>query len=212
MSKKTRRIFFDLDFTLYDTAALMDDLRRDLERFGASRSAIDAGFDRLNESGYSFESHLILLLCPERLIPERANELQFHLSHGQKYLMPGVFDGLVGLADADELHLLTFGFPQYQRAKFAGLKELAGIFRDSHFVWRDERKGDVIRSFGPDVETWFLDDSPAHLEDVGQKAPWAKIVRIAWPQFSPKPYPGDHIRWDVVRSFDEFVALVKRGV
>jgi hypothetical protein len=118
----------------------------------------------------------------------------------------------VGLADNCELHLLTFGFPQYQRSKFAGLQEIAGIFGDSHFVWRDERKGDVIRGFGSDVETWFLDDSPAHLEDVDQKAPWAKIVRIAWPQFNPRPYPGDIIRWDVVRSFEDFIALIKRNM
>ncbi|MFA5186237.1 MAG: hypothetical protein WC551_07150 [Patescibacteria group bacterium] len=211
MSNKTHRIFFDLDFTLYDTVALMDDLRRNLERFGASRSAIDAGFDQLNESGYSLENHLTLLLCPERLIPERVLELQYHLSHGKKYLMPGVFDGLVGLADNCDIHLLTFGFPQYQRSKFAGLQEIAGIFRDSHFVWKDEKKGDVIRGFGSDVVTWFLDDSPAHLEDACQKAPWVKAVRMMWPEFKLKPDNRDHIHWDVVRSFDEFVALVKRG-
>jgi len=207
-----RRIFFDLDFTLYHTAWLMADLRKGMVRLGYPAEAIDAGFDQLNDVGYSLEGHLRLLGHPEDDIPARANELQFHLSYGQKYLMPGVFDGLVLLTVASELHLLTFGYQPYQRAKFAGLNELAGtVFADSHFVWKDETKGDVIARFGNKMETWFVDDSPAHLEGACRKAPWVKAVRMMWPDFNIRLDPGDHIRWDVACSFEEFIALVKRS-
>jgi FMN phosphatase YigB (HAD superfamily) len=208
-----RRIFFDLDCTLYNTGWLMADLRKDILKLGYPAELIDAGFDQLNDVGYSLEGHLRLLGHPEDDIPDRANELQFHLSYGQKYLMPGVVDGLVLLKVASELHLLTFGYQPYQRAKFAGLKELAGtVFADAHFVWKGETKGEVIARFGRETETWFLDDSPQHLEDACQKAPWIKAVRIMWPDFNPRPHFGDHIRWDVVRNFEEFIALVKRNM
>ncbi len=209
---KAVRIYYDLDFTLYDTAQLMANLRQDLRRMGYSAESIDAGFDQLNDVGYSLEGHLRLLGHREEDIPYRANELQYHLTYGHKYLLPGVFDGLGMLSHAAEQFLLTFGFPPYQQNKFFGLGEARLWFQGKHYVWKGETKGDVIVQAGQAETVWFLDDSIAHLEDVCQKAPWTKVVRIAWPQFNPKPYPGDHIRWDVVRSFDEFVALVKRSM
>ncbi|MBI5654250.1 hypothetical protein HZC53_01150 [Candidatus Uhrbacteria bacterium] len=210
MSQKTRRIFFDLDFTLYDTAALMENLRNDLERLGYSRCAIDAGFDQLNDAGYSLEGHLRLLGHPEGKVQERANELRFHLSYGTKYLLPGVHDLLCKLRDNSELHLLTFGYPPYQQAKFAGLEGLASVFADAHYVWNDGSKGEVIARFDPEDESWFLDDSLSHLEDVCQKAPWAKVIRVAWPQFKPRLFPGDHIRWDVASSAEDIAKLLGR--
>ncbi len=210
MAKETR-IYYDLDFSLYHTAELMADLRNDLQRMGYVAAAIDEAFEQLNDVGYSLEGHLRLLGHREDDIPARANELQFYLSHGEKYLMPGVYDGLIDLSLRADQHLLTFGFPQYQQAKFSGLGDTALSFHGAHFVWKGDKKGDVIANAGQAGTVWFLDDSPAHLEDACQKAPWVKAVRMMWPEFKLKPDNRDHIHWDVVRSFDEFVALVKRG-
>lgn len=211
MSQKKRRIFFDLDFTLYDTHAFMSDLRANMLRQGFPDEAIQAGFDKFNDIGYSFELHLEMMGCRPDLIPVCANELLYHLSHGMKYLLPGVFDGLVGLADHSELHLLTFGFPEFQRAKFSGLQEVAGLFTECHYVWKGESKGDVIARFDDDVENWFVDDSPGHLHDGCAKAPKIKAARMCWPQFQLKYDARDHLWWDVVRSLDEFVELIKRS-
>lgn len=205
------RIFFDLDFTLYDTALLMTDLRSDLERLGYSDRAITEGFECLNDVGYSFEGHLRLLGHPEADIQEVADDLGRRLRRGKKYLLPGAFDCLADLQAVAELHLLTFGYPFYQRAKFAGLAETVGLFADSHFIWKGESKGDVIARFGAERETWFVDDSPAHLEDACRKAPWVKAVRMLWPGFNVRLAPGDHIRWEMVRSFDELFALVRKS-
>lgn len=207
---KRKRIFLDLDFTLYDTARLMVDLSRDLQRMGYSAEAVEIGFSQLNDVGYSLEGHLCLLGHPQDSVQERANELRYHLSYGQKYLLPGVFDGLGRLAFSSDLYLLTFGFPPYQQAKFSGLGETTIYFQGANFVWKDEPKGDVVAQAGRGDDVLFLDDSPGHLEDACQKAPWVKAVRILWPQFKPKSDPRDHIRWDIVRSFEEFVALVER--
>lgn len=208
MRQTTRHIFADFDFTLYDTAALMADLRRDIAKLGFSVQAIDAAFDGLNASGYSLEGHLRLLGYPEDRIQERANELRFHLSYGTKYLLPGIHDLLCDLRFRADLHLLTFGYPPYQQSKFSGLQGLCGVFIDAHFVWKDRTKGDVISGFGSEVETWFLDDSLQHLEDVCRKAPWTKVVRVAWPQFNPRPFPGDHIRWEVASSAEDIAKLL----
>jgi hypothetical protein len=209
--KERQSVFLDLDFTLYDTSRLMADLSRDLQAMGYSADVVEMGFRWLNDEGYSLEGHLRFLGHPEDRIQEAANGLRYHLTYGQKNLLPGVFDGLGRLSFDADLALLTYGYPPYQQDKFAGLGETTLFFQGAHYVWKDESKGGVLSQAGRGSRVWFLDDSPSHLEDAFQKAPWVKVVRIAWPRFNPKPDPGDHVWWKVVSSFDEFAALVLRG-
>jgi len=204
--KAQRRFFFDFDLTLYDTEAFMADIRHALRRLGSSDERIDQGFTKLNASGYSFEAHLRLLGYPEVVVRQTSDRLHGLLSRGERYLLPGVCRGLYKLRRRGyECSLLTFGYPPFQRQKWEGVPVLHKHFIETHFVWREKTKGDVLNDYHwlPFV---FCDDSPQHLLDARRKIQGSVcLIRFMWPRFNQQPHPEDGKTWQVISSFDEFV-------
>lgn len=204
-----RRVFLDLDYTLYDTDAMIRLVRADMETLGVERGEIDRAQAIATREGYSFFRHLKLLRLPATTIRERNRTYRQLLATGDRFLLPHVHEGLKRLQEDSELHLLTYGRPSYQRCKVRGIGCLRDVFTSEHYIWRYLTKGDVIRRYGNECPTFFLDDVSTHLEDVYRKAPLVTRVRMEWPHFPNTPHRLDEVAWQVVHSFETFVAIVK---
>lgn len=200
--------FLDLDLTLYNTTQLIADIRAYLRSIGHSDANITTTFGVAIRRGYTFEQHLHLLGHPEHRIQQHAVVLDELLDRGDRYLLPGVSDGLQALSDHAQCTLLTFGHPTFQGRKFRGVHAFRHVFSSQFFVWKRHTKGDIIRDRGPHPDLWFLEDTPGQLEDVLRKAPWTRCVRMRARDVQTEPHDGDGTQWVVVESFAEFVDLV----
>lgn len=203
------RIFIDLDYTLYRTDALIAHIVTDLELLGFDREAIKQAQTAASKEGYSFDRHLSHLGVQKPLLRSRRNAYQQLLEEGDFFLLPAVQEGLDRLQRQAKLHLLTYGRPSYQRRKVRGIQSLKGLFTTEHYIWQEKTKGDVIRKYGDECQTFFLDDLSTHLEDACKKAPWTTCIRMQWPVFSHNPHPLDEVTWRVIHSFETFVTLVE---
>ncbi len=205
-----KRCFIDFDRTLYDTNKMNQIIFADLISMGYLPSHIMGMYALLIPNGYSFEKHLSLLGHPISDIAKKVSEYENILSQGDTFLFPGVTQRLNDLIFVAQTYLLTHGYPPHQRKKFENVSTLRGAWTGLHYTWNDQTKGDIIQSYGSGVfETWFIDDQPAYLLDVQQKAPWAECIRIMWPNSGAAPHPADNRRWPVVTNFSDFVTLVE---
>lgn len=204
------RIFFDFDHTLYHTDALMARISAEIETLGFDRETIKRAQAAATKDGYSFARHLAYLGLPKTRIRGYCRAYRHVLEHGDAFLLPQVPEGLRELQNKAELHLLTYGRPSHQRHKVRGIKDLKGLFTAKHYVWRNKTKGDIIRQYGSQCLTFFLDDVSTHLEDACKKAPWTSCIRMQWPEFVHNPPEFNEPAWPVVHSFTEFLTLVER--
>jgi FMN phosphatase YigB (HAD superfamily) len=211
MLEHPRCIFLDLDHTLYDTALMMASVQQDMQNLGADLHEIQRTQEKLNGDGYSFERHLILLGFPEAVVAERVPVYKNLLRNGDQFLFPGVREGMEKLSRVAQCHLLTFGFPPYQQCKVRGITSFRHIFTTEHYTWRHTTKGDVIKKYDSGVDTYFVDDTVSHLEDVRTKTPWVTCVRMEWPKNGMKTHPDDQKKWHVAHSFEELLAYVQKG-
>ena len=201
-------VFFDVDFTLLDTDAYFEGVQADLYRLDATPQRVEETLEELNASGYSFEAHLRLLGFPDALVHSKTAEYEARMHDLDAFLLPGVVETVAAVAMRVPCHLLTFGFPPYQGRKVRGLRSLVSHVQESHFVWKDQSKGDFLQARGEQGGDIFVDDSPAHLLDVSQKAPWVRCVRAAWPKFLPKDHPGDGVLWASIVNADELTRTI----
>lgn len=203
------RIFLDLDRTLYDTDRMWGPIERDLLEHGYSLEQIAASEPSLDE-GYTFEKHLRNLGFAENFIPEKIEKYNAFLRDGDAYLFTGVAEALRELAKSAELSIVTYGIPGIQSPKLEGIRSFKPLFSSIHIVQPPlGSKGEVIRSYGEHPETFFVDDSPRHLMDVLEKAPWTKVARMMWPEANRESHEGDDAKWPVVRSMEELKKLLE---
>lgn len=205
-----KRCYFDLDRTLYDTDGMMEGIRTDLVGLGSSLADVDRVRDELGVEGYSFEGHLLRLGFAPDVVERKAAEYRSLQRAGDRYLYADVERGMDRLRGVCECHLLTYGFPEYQRHKFHGIQVLQPHFAATHYVWRGQTKGDIVCAERQDGrEDWVLDDSVPQLEDIAAKAPRARLVRMCRPGTVPHDHPDDGVRWRVVRDLASFAQLLE---
>ncbi len=204
-----KRAFIDLDDTLYDSSRMFDPIRTDMIALGHSSEEVDRHGLTLSAEGYSFERHLRLLGHPADFIDRKRHEYYAVLAQGDRFLFPNVARDLRNLACTSDCHLLTYGDPAFQMYKATHISSMQRSFVRMHYVWRQQTKGDVLRSMGRHGAVWFLDNDSGHLLDAHKKAPWVRPVRMCWPETNQRPHEGDGSLWPVVTSFSEFVQLVE---
>ncbi len=204
-----KRAFIDLDDTLYDSNRMFDPIRADMIALGHPPEEVDRHAITLSAEGYSFERHLRALGHPPAFVEEKKKGYYAVLARGDHFLFPGIARDLRTLACVSDCHLLTYGDPAFQMHKATHIPSLQRSFTRMHYVWRQQTKGEVIRSMGRHMAVWFLDNEPNHLLDAREKAPWAQPVRMCWPETHQRPHEGDGTLWPVVSSFSEFVQLVE---
>ncbi len=204
------RIFFDLDRTLYDTDAMVQPIYKDMQSMGHTIENIAKTKHRLIETGYSFERHLEDLGVSPKVVQEKSDAYRAMQQAGDRFLYPGVIEGVRRLAAAHECLILTFGHPPFQQHKLECINTLKLYIQKIHYVdMNPPTKGEVIQSYG-ESPSWFIDDSPVQLFDVQAKAPWAHRVRIRWPNTESPDHPGDHVDWYVVRNMEELIELIEK--
>ncbi len=204
------RVYLDLDHTLYDTEHIKRRIFSDMVAMGSSSDEVARHSKELVNVGYSFERHLERLGHAPEVVAEKSNVYRAILAEGDAFLYPGVLDGMRRLSKIADCEILTFGVPAFQEEKLRGISSLQPHFKRAHYVYQDTTKGDVIRNAGEHHNTWFVDDSPSHLMDVLEKAPWTRVVRMMWPGSSTAaPHEDDETRWPVVHDFDSFVRRVE---
>lgn len=200
--------YYDLDKTLFNTPQLTADVECYLRSIGHDDASIRHTRSLAVQQGYSFERHLRLLKHPRHRIPQHAEILGDLLERGDRYLLPGVAEGLAKISALTSSRLLTFGDPTFQGRKFRGIRAFDRLFTSECYLWNGQTKGDTIQIHGPRLGTWYLEDAPEHLNDVQEKAPWVHGVRMRAREVESKPHPGDGIAWIVVESFSEYLELV----
>lgn len=205
-----RRIYFDLDRTLYDTNRMVEVIRADMIRMGNAPAEVDRCKTMLNRTGYTFEDHLRCLGYVGKTIVAKADEFRLIQADGNRFLYPEVVGALPRLKELGEFHLLTSSVPAYQRHKFESILALSPYFTKTHYVWGDQTKGDVVREARREgVDDWVIDDSVPQLEDIRVKAPSAHLVRMCRPDTACTPHPGDGLNWSIVHDLNEFVQLLE---
>lgn len=208
---KKIRCYFDLDRTLYDTDAMFGPIRDDLIAQGYTKTQIKEASNVLSQTGYSFEAHLRALGITDPVLASKMREYAQRLQQGDSFLITGVLEMLYNIHDRAEPYLLTFGFPPFQQEKVRGIPSLLPFLRDSHFVWQDQSKGDVLRDAGDEARVIFVDDTPSHLQDARAKAPWVTCVRMMHPHFHLKSHPEDGKEWEVCENFSSLERIVLGG-
>lgn len=195
------RVFYDLDRTLYDDDRMKADVWDDLIRGGIPRERVDAAYAATAAEGFTFERHLRKLGLPENVVRSKADQF-YGWFRDERFLYPDVAPEFERQGERSESILLTYGYPPYQMMKFEGLASINRRFKNRHYVWRNETKGDIIRGYGEHPQTVFVDDEPKHLEDVLRKAPCVHAVRIVRRSDAPSHQNDAHV-WPVIHSLDE---------
>lgn len=203
------QIYLDMDDTFYNWRAMLEPIREDLRQRGYTDEQFDHALEKANARGFSFYGFLLLLGLDDRRAYADSFELDRHISCGMCYTFPSVSSVLYQMSKIADLHLLTFGYKPYQRAKWAGLDRLHQSFTTTNFVYNDRTKGEVIASseYSEDLVI-FCDDNPRELLDVRAKAPWCKCVRMRHRTIPSEDHPCDGIQWAVVHDMHELLAWV----
>lgn len=202
------QLFLDMDDTFYNWRAMLEPIRENLRQRGYSDERFDRALECANADGFSFVRLLVNLGNDYCLASDRAQEFERHLHEsGRHCLFPRVENALWKVSRQVDISLLTFGYPPYQKAKWAGLKCLHPYFSNTHFVYRDRSKGEVIASATDEnTPVFFCDDSPAQLLDVLAHAPWCKCARMRHRSIASDDHEGDGVLWSVVRDMPEMIA------
>ncbi len=160
-------VVFDLDYTLYDTVALREDILEELVAFGYGREQAEETFTaarRATPSGTGFyvpELHAALLtsLRTDLASEKRITDLIISRAEGgARFLYPGVLDMLMHLRQrGHRLTLLTLGDDRWQRAKADGAG-LSSMF-DRIVTTTDDKETVLFSLKGVDAQTVVVNDN-----------------------------------------------------
>lgn len=201
-------VFFDLDFTLYDTDVLIAGIAGKLLAMGHAKEEIDQQVLAMNEFGFSFTRLLGAMGHSQALSEALTPEFEQLLASGNKLLLDGAVEAVGRVSEIADCVLLTYGYPPYQIEKYRHLTQLHDLMTECHFVWRGTSKGNVVRGYGPNRAKAFYDDGPPHLADVKNHDPATLCVRAMWPQFCMKPHPEDGNLWQTATSASLFADMI----
>ncbi|MFH1632058.1 MAG: hypothetical protein ABIA47_03545 [bacterium] len=198
-------VYIDLDLVIYNWVPMLQGAIEELVRRGHSLDLINVAIAECNKEGFTFELLLERLHVQYSEAGELAEMFKAILANGRQFVFPGMEEVIAEAAALHTLNLLSFGHPEFQMMKWAGLKYLHGYFATSRFVVQGgETKGDIIRRLtSQHRDVCFVDDSSDQLMDVLIKAPWARSVRPMWTGLGLDPHVFDRREWVVVKSPEE---------
>lgn len=162
--------YLDFDRTIFDTDRMVAEVIFPvMQDLGASQAAIAKQLEKLNETGYTVESH--------------ADALGVSVQDAVRRISAGIQEGDFVFEDAlaflnsvnDPVEVLTFGVEHYQRFKWNAATALHTYIQDVHVVF-EESKGDFLAKKSGDIV--FVDDSLNQIHDVEEKAPHVNAYLI----------------------------------
>lgn len=167
------KIFFDLDYTLFDTGKLKARLQQALAKEGVDEALFVKTYkDSKNNLFYEPKLQLELI---EKLVPAVSAKkteqiLQEILDESSNFLYQDAVPFLQKWHKKLNLNLLTFGNEDFQREKV----KRAGIesFFNEIFVVQDVKKAEILKRLLDNREKILLvDDNPADLAEAKESFP-----------------------------------------
>jgi hypothetical protein len=135
-------VVFDFDYTLFDrvkffSADLPDAIGVDRKIF---HKAYEKNFrnQKTGKVDYDLEKHLDILGINNLATLRKINQF---MQTGEKYLMPGAVEILNNYKNrGDEMFLITFGNPLWQKKKIGKIEVLNKFFDDKHKIYNNKGK------------------------------------------------------------------------
>jgi len=179
------KLFFDFDDTVFDTQAFARGAEAIFTRYGVTEEMFWNAYRQIRGefSGkgwcYSFNEHITKLRpClsgDEGGLRERLGE---YIADTSRFVFPDVSGVFRTLTENDhQLIILSFGDPDFQRAKVAG-SGLGALVSEVMVTSDDKGKllyDEGIRDTDP---ACFFDDKVAHIEDVKRVFPHMRTVLV----------------------------------
>lgn len=178
---KPAAIVFDFDYTIFDTYALRKALERALERISVTADAYTQTRTQSKDSHGCYRPQWHARALAEATgIPRRAIAKAFQLvvDQSHRFLYRDTIPALAALKkNGHNIHLLTFGYPSFQRAKFNAAR-IRRLFDGVHFT-EDPTKQRVIRRWIARGKTIvFVTDNCEEIRALQSLASACQCIRI----------------------------------
>lgn len=171
------QLVLEFDHTLFDTSQFKKDLSGSLESLGVNTELFWQTYPKARNTGdgkamYRLERHIELLQpFTNRSQEEMLDVMRRVLANSHKYLYPDTLDFLNRMLSLNiNLTLLSFGNPEFQRAKVQA-SGIEWFFKDVHFT--DLKRTDILYSLFGTVQPrmFFLTSKLEEVNSISSSFP-----------------------------------------
>lgn len=168
------QIYLDFDNCLYNTRATIEKMLEILSEFNISNEKISQKVEEIVPHGFTFEK----LLSSLNIEPHQELIQKLYSIANQDYLFDDCLEVIAELSQKADIHLLSFGHPDFQNHKWQSCQKLHPYFKTVNFVL-EISKGDFLATKkDSDSDFIFVDDKLYELTDVDQKASFVNTFQI----------------------------------
>lgn len=176
--------FFDLDYTLMNTAVFTQALYDVLASYGIDRARAETARNNVVPQGFTLEKFLKEVGLSPTDTSEVKRAGRAILQQADHLIFPGIEAMLSEISALGDCEILTFGDEGFQQEKWTALTRLHQYFRHvgtlEHVVLHEQTKGDVVGARHGGRPSFFFDDTIKHLEEVLAVSPATVCVRACW--------------------------------